>query len=110
MNKTTKQLVLNKIVEEMLVKLNEVISDPELKKRPDLFQILNKDIVILTKTKNIDRIAPQLFQEISLKYIEDPNNFPKSLIELYYWARIETNKYDGLAWSTVQSGTVWLEN
>ncbi|AYE38322.1 bacteriocin immunity protein [Companilactobacillus zhachilii] len=109
MNKQVKNRVLEAFIDEFLIRLREVAADPAMKKRPDLEAIVYQDIKILEQTDNLDKLAPKMFQQISSRYIEEPANFPKSLIELYYWARVETNKYDAVAWSDVQAGTNWLE-
>jgi len=101
--------MLEAFIDEFLVRLREVALDPAMKKRPDLQSIIDQDIKILEQADNLDKLAPKLFQQISTKYIESPKDFPKSLIELYYWARVETNKYEALAWSDVQAGTDWLK-
>ncbi|GEO63128.1 bacteriocin immunity protein [Companilactobacillus nantensis] len=109
MNKQVKNKVLEAFIDEFLIQLKEVARDPAMKKRPDLQVIVDQDIKILEQTDNLDKLAPKLFQQISTRYIEEPKDFPKSLIELYYWARVETNKYDAVEWSDVQAGTNWLE-
>lgn len=109
MNKQVRDKLLEAFIDEFLVRMREVSLDPAMKKRPDLQAIVDQDIKILEQTDNLDRLAPKLFQQISARYIEEPQDFPKSLIELYYWARVETNKYDAIAWSDVQAGTNWLE-
>jgi len=109
MNRQVKDVRLEEFVAEFIVQMKEVAADPAMKKRPDLKAIVIQDIKILEKNENLDKLAPKLFQEISTKYIESPKDFPKSLIELYYWARVETNKYEALAWSDVQAGTDWLK-
>jgi len=109
MNKQLRNTMLEAFIDEFLVRLREVALDPAMKKRPDLQSIIDQDIKILEQADNLDKLAPKLFQQISTKYIESPKDFPKSLIELYYWARVETNKYEALAWSDVQAGTDWLK-
>jgi len=109
MNKTIRDEQINKCIEEFIVQLKEVADDPVIEKRPDLKEIVIQDIKILEKNENLGKLAPKLFQEISTKYIENPKDFPKSLIDLYYWARVETNKYEALVWSDVQAGIDWPE-
>jgi len=109
MNKQLRNTMLEAFINEFRVRLREVALDPAMKKRPDLQTIIDQDIKILERTDNLERLAPKLFQQISARYIEEPKDFPKSLIELYYWARVETNKYEALMWSDVQAGTNWLE-
>ncbi|MFC6177022.1 bacteriocin immunity protein [Companilactobacillus huachuanensis] len=109
MNRQVKDMRLDEFITEFIEQMKEVANDPAMAKRPDLKAIVVQDIKILEKNEDLHRLAPKLFQEISIKYIESPKDFPKSLIDLYYWARVETNKYEALAWSNVQAGTDWLE-
>ncbi|GEO78628.1 bacteriocin immunity protein [Companilactobacillus mindensis] len=109
MNKTAEKRTVEKIDREMLQKLEDTYNNPDMEKRPDLKKIIQTALKEFQQTENVDQVVPKLFRQIANNYIEDPKNFPESLIELYYQCRMLVVKYDGVEWSDVQAGLTWFE-
>lgn len=109
MNKYAKQVELDKISDTILNQLNEVSLDPMIKKRPDLQEMVGKYIQELQTNENFDSIVEKLCKSIGWSYMINNQDYPQSLIRLYYQIRVEGLKYEGINWSATQTGLTWFE-
>lgn len=95
-------------VSQMMDQLSAVYSDPAIEKRPDLKKMILKYAQELDKDGNADLIASRLCKEITLQYLENKKDFPKSLMNLYFKSKGKEAKYDGTALAAMLQGTVWF--
>lgn len=109
MNKYKKQVELNKISSTILDQLNEVSLDPMVVRRPDLQKMIAKYMRELQETENVDLVAEALCKSIGQTYLMNNQNYPQSLIDLYYRVKVEGLEYDGISWSATQAGLTWFE-
>jgi len=109
MNKTEQQHELAEIDQELISRLNDVYNDADLEKRVDIKNMLNGYLEQLRQTKNVDLVLPLLCKQISHEYILNSNNFPKSVVELYFTLRMISSKHDSIEWSSMQAGLSWFE-
>jgi len=105
----TEERKITVLNQEIKQTLNAVYNNPDMEKRADLKEILEKYIDKLNDNQKIDLILPLLYKRIAAEYLSNSKNFPKSLIELYYQIRVISSKYDGLEWSDMQAGLTWFE-
>lgn len=109
MNKTEKQRELKEIDLKLLDRLEDAYNSLEVEKRTRLKKVLGRFIHELKNEQNLDQVSSLLCKYIARAYIEDDNNFPKPLIDLYYEARRINSKCEDIEWSATQAGLTWFE-
>lgn len=97
-----------KNIKEMMNKLDLAYNDPAINKRPDLKKMVLSYATELNKNGNVDLLSSKLCKRISLEYIQNKKDFPKTIIDLYYSCKGHETKYDGIAMSAILGGTVWF--
>lgn len=95
-------------VQEMMDLLSKAYADPEMNQRPDLKAMVLKYATDLQKSGDVDLLSSRLCKEITLKYLANKTNFPKSMMDLYYASKGKETKYDGIALAAMLGGTVWF--
>lgn len=95
-------------VQEMMDLLSKAYADPAINKRPDLKQMILKCATDLQKSGDVDLLSSRLCKEITLKYLANKTDFPKSVMNLYYLSKGKEAKYDGIALASMLGSTVWF--
>ncbi|MFD1672557.1 bacteriocin immunity protein [Agrilactobacillus yilanensis] len=94
-------------VKIMMDELSKAYSDPEIKARPDLQEMLLTYAKELEKTEDCKLVATQLTKEICLSWFAKKENFPKALITLHSQIKSDAVKYDGVMLSAAML-PVWF--
>jgi len=95
-------------VNEFMDKLSVAYDDPAINKRKDLKKMILEYATELDKTENVDMLSSKLCKRISLEYLSNKNDFPKTIIDLFNYCKIYETKYDGIALSAILLGQVWF--
>lgn len=95
-------------VKEMMDHLDSAYNDININKRPDLKKMILEYATELEKTEDVDLLSSRLCKRISIEYLENKKDFPKSVIDLYYFSRGKGEKYDAIALSAIMAGSIWF--
>lgn len=95
-------------VKMMMNELDKAYNDPEINKRPDLKKMVLDYAIELNKSQNVDLVSTRIVKRISLEYLENKQDFPKSLMDVYYASKGKAAKYDGIALAAMFAGTTWF--
>ena len=84
----TKQQEIFELESQMLTDLENVYNNFELQPRTDLRELIGEAIEQIKETQDIDMVSALLCRQIAKAYLDNRQNFPKSLIQLYYRLQI----------------------
>ena len=84
----TKQQEIFELESQMLTDLENVYNNFELQPRTDLKELIGEAIEQIKETQDIDMVSDLLCRQIAKAYLDNRQNFPKSLIQLYYRLQI----------------------
>ena len=100
-NNTTK-------VNEMMNLLDKAYNDPAINKRPDLKKMILDYAMELDKEKNVDLFSTRISKRISLEYLENKQDFPKTIMDIYFATKGKAMKYDSTAFAAFAAGNIWF--
>ena len=86
--KKAKQQEIFELESQMLTDLENVYNNFELQPRTDLRELIGEAIEQIKETQDIDMVSALLCRQIAKAYLDNRQNFPKSLIQLYYRLQI----------------------
>lgn len=86
--KKAKQQEIFELESQMLTDLENVYNNFELQPRTDLKELIGEAIEQIKETQDIDMVSALLCRQIAKAYLDNRQNFPKSLIQLYYRLQI----------------------
>lgn len=86
--KKAKQQEIFELESQMLTDLENVYNNFELQPRTDLKELIGEAIEQIKETQDIDMVSDLLCRQIAKAYLDNRQNFPKSLIQLYYRLQI----------------------
>jgi len=85
----------------MMNQLSTAYSDPEIKDKASLKDIILKSAKELEKTEDVDLVSSKLCKSITLYAIANKNNLPKSTVVLFNQLKGKEMKYDGTAIASI---------
>ncbi|MQS75210.1 hypothetical protein [Companilactobacillus halodurans] len=103
-----KYLEIEAIKNDVIERLKKISVSAELAKQPQLKKLVLHYLKEFQTDNNFDQTIEAFFNAIGIDYLNNKTDFPKSLIELYFYLRIKKSQFDGLDWSATQAGLVWL--
>ena len=86
--KKAKQQEIFELESQMLTDLENVYNNFELQPRTDLKELIGEAIEQIKETQDIDMVSALLCRQIAKAYLDNRQNFPKSLIQLSYRLQI----------------------
>ncbi|TGD20770.1 bacteriocin immunity protein [Companilactobacillus suantsaicola] len=82
--KKAKQQEIFELESQMLTDLENVYNNFELQPRTDLRELIGEAIEQIKETQDIDMVSALLCRQITKAYLDNRQNFPNSLIQLYW--------------------------
>lgn len=86
--KKSNQRELFELESQMLTDLEDVYNSFELLPRTDLKELIAEAIEQIKETQDIDMVSALLCRQIAKSYLNNRQNFPKSMVRLYYRLQI----------------------
>lgn len=84
-------------VTEVMNQLSTAFSDAEVKKYPELKNMIFESATQLNKNGDVDLVATKLCKKMTLYYLSNKDAFPKAAIILFNQLKNKSMKYDSTA-------------
>lgn len=81
----------------MMDQLSKAYSDDEVKRKPELAQMILNSAKELEKNHNPELVSSRLCKKITISYLANNKDFPKAIIVLFNQLKGKEMKYDGTA-------------
>lgn len=85
----------------MMDQLSKAYGDTEVKHHPDLAKMILDSAQELEKNHNPELVSSRLCKKITVSYLSNSKDFPKSIIVLFNQLKGKEMKYDGVALATM---------